>query len=67
MISTIYKRTFQVMTAEDLQDKGKQGYPAVFGTLWQLATNSKEKFEKVMLDEKGEGWEHGHPFEEARS
>ncbi|KAK0422274.1 hypothetical protein QR680_007480 [Steinernema hermaphroditum] len=40
----------QVFSAEDLLDKGKAAYPAVFGTLARLGLVSQEKFEQKGLD-----------------
>ncbi|CCD64184.1 Calponin homology domain-containing protein [Caenorhabditis elegans] len=34
------------VTNEDLLEKGKAGYTAVFQTLWQLGVQAKEKFDK---------------------
>ncbi|CAI5440503.1 unnamed protein product [Caenorhabditis angaria] len=39
-----------VLKAEDLLEKGKAGYSAVFSTLWQLGVQAKEKFEKDGFD-----------------
>lgn len=41
------------MTAADLLEKGKAGYPAVFDTLWGLGIKAQEKFEKEGLDVDG--------------
>ncbi|KHJ97163.1 hypothetical protein OESDEN_02857 [Oesophagostomum dentatum] len=38
------------MTAADLLEKGKAGYPAVFETLWQLALKAQEKFQQEGID-----------------
>ncbi|CAJ0944550.1 unnamed protein product, partial [Mesorhabditis belari] len=40
----------QVMSTEDLQEKGKQGYSAIMNTIWKIATNAKEKFEKENIN-----------------
>ncbi|CAJ0592648.1 unnamed protein product [Cylicocyclus nassatus] len=40
----------KAMTAADLLEKGKAGYPAVFETLWQLALKAQEKFNKEAID-----------------
>lgn len=40
----------QIMSPEDLLEKGKQGFNSVFGTLWQLATRSHEKFGKEPIN-----------------
>ncbi|KAF1770908.1 hypothetical protein GCK72_002732 [Caenorhabditis remanei] len=34
------------VTSDDLLEKGKAGYSAVFQTLWQLGVGAKEKFDK---------------------
>ncbi|PIC52214.1 hypothetical protein B9Z55_002411 [Caenorhabditis nigoni] len=34
------------VTSDDLLEKGKAGYSAVFQTLWQLGVQAKEKFDK---------------------
>lgn len=39
-----------VMKSEDLLEKGKAGYQAVFQTLWQLGIQAKEKFDKDGFD-----------------
>ncbi|VDL74367.1 unnamed protein product [Nippostrongylus brasiliensis] len=38
------------MTAADLLEKGKAGYPAVFEALWQLALKAQEKFQQEGID-----------------
>ncbi|KAK6057207.1 hypothetical protein COOONC_05280 [Cooperia oncophora] len=38
------------MTAADLLEKGKAGYPAVFDALWQLAMKAQEKFQQEGID-----------------
>ncbi|XGW23408.1 hypothetical protein V3C99_005556 [Haemonchus contortus] len=38
------------MTAADLLEKGKSGYPAVFDTLWQLAMKAQVKFQQEGID-----------------
>lgn len=38
------------ITAADLLEKGKAGYPAVFDTLWQLALKAQEKFQQEGID-----------------
>lgn len=38
------------ITAADLLEKGKAGYPAVFDALWQLALNAQEKFQQQGID-----------------
>lgn len=40
----------KAMTAADLLEKGKAGYPAVFETLWQLALKAQEKFQQEGID-----------------
>lgn len=40
----------QAMTAADLLEKGKAGYPAVFETLWQLAIKAQDKFQQAGID-----------------
>ncbi|KAJ1354376.1 hypothetical protein KIN20_011294 [Parelaphostrongylus tenuis] len=40
----------KAMTAADLLEKGKAGYPAVFETLWQLAMKAQEKFQQQGID-----------------
>uniref|UniRef100_A0AC35U4D7 Calponin-homology (CH) domain-containing protein n=1 Tax=Rhabditophanes sp. KR3021 TaxID=114890 RepID=A0AC35U4D7_9BILA len=40
----------QVFTAADIQDKGKEGYQAVFNTLARVGMAVKEKFDKDGLD-----------------
>lgn len=40
----------QVFTVEDLQEKGKAGYEAVFNTLFQLAMTAHEKFNQTAID-----------------
>ncbi|CAB3407484.1 unnamed protein product [Caenorhabditis bovis] len=39
-----------LMKSEDLLEKGKAGYQAVFQTLWQLGIQAKEKFDKDGFD-----------------
>jgi len=38
------------MTAADLLEKGKAGYPAVFETLWGLGLKAQEKFQQNGID-----------------
>lgn len=40
----------QVLSSADLLDKGKNGYPAVFNTLWQLGVQAKDKFQADGFD-----------------
>ncbi|CAI4229903.1 unnamed protein product [Auanema sp. JU1783] len=40
----------KVLTASDLLEKGKAGYPAVFETLWNLGLKAQEKFSQAGLD-----------------
>lgn len=48
--TTLQAEEDKAMTPADLLEKGKAGYPAVFGTLWQLASQAKEKFDKDGID-----------------
>lgn len=38
------------ITAADLLEKGKSGYPAVFDALWQLGMKAQEKFQQEGID-----------------
>lgn len=40
----------QVFSVEDLQEKGKEGFDAVFNTLFHLGLQAKEKFDEVSID-----------------